>query len=111
MPTRRVKWITALPVAVILSVVLAEASPQGAAGLPDADFLEFLGSWNTGDDHPTWVDPFQLDDPVPVDAEQPNEKQLPADRHNERKHTGTDDERSSTQPSPYSVRPEGGVRP
>lgn len=111
MPTRRVEWITALPVAVALSVILAEASPQGAAGLPDADFLEFLGSWNTGDDHPRWVDPFQLDDPVMTDAEQPKEKQSPADRRNERKQTGTDDERSSKQPSPSSVHPEGGVRP
>ncbi len=111
MPTRRVKWIAGLPVVVILSVVMAEAAPQGAASPPDADFLEFLGSWNTGDAHPTWVDPFQLDDPVPVDAEPPNDKQLPADRRNEQKQTGTDETRSSKQQLPYPSRPEGGVRP
>jgi len=37
--------------------VLAAAAPPEATQAPDADFLEFLGSWHTGDSR--WVDPFQ----------------------------------------------------
>ena len=35
----------------------AAAAPPEAAQVPDADFLEFLGSWHTGEDR--WVDPFR----------------------------------------------------
>ncbi|ALA60938.1 hypothetical protein [Nitrospira moscoviensis] len=43
------------------AVSLAEAAPRDAMPAPDADFLEFLGSWHVGDER--WIDPFQLDDP------------------------------------------------
>ena len=33
------------------------ASPPEATQAPDANFLEFLGNWHTGDGR--WVDPFQ----------------------------------------------------
>lgn len=36
------------------------AAPREVAPVPDADFLEFLGSWHTGDDR--WVDPFRAAD-------------------------------------------------
>lgn len=38
------------------AVSAAAASPE-ATQAPDADFLEFLGNWPTGDGR--WVDPFQ----------------------------------------------------
>ncbi|MDP3092459.1 MAG: hypothetical protein Q8N04_17430 [Nitrospira sp.] len=37
------------------AVSAAAASPE-ATQVPDADFLEFLGNWHTGDGR--WVDPF-----------------------------------------------------
>ena len=37
---------------------LAEAAPRDSGPPPDADFLEFIGSWHPGDDR--WVDPFHL---------------------------------------------------
>ncbi len=36
--------------------VSAAAAPPEAMQVPDADFLEFLGNWHTGDGR--WVDPF-----------------------------------------------------
>jgi hypothetical protein len=110
MPIRQVKW-AGFPAAVILSIVLAGAAPQGASGPPDPDFLEFLGSWDSGDEHPKWVDPFQLDDAALTEGEQPNESSSHAQGRNQAKRDGIDDERASRRPSPYSVRPEGGVKP
>lgn len=40
--------------------VEAQAEPGEVVPVPDADFLEFLGSWHTGDDR--WVDPFRAAD-------------------------------------------------
>ncbi len=110
MPIRWVRWIIGLPAVVTLLAAMAQAEPRGAAGLPDADFLEFLGSWNPGGDHPAWVDPFQLDDPVLTDADQPNATPSQPQRRSEPKRSGTDDDRTKW-PTPYAVRPEGGVRP
>jgi len=111
MPIRRVKGITGLPAAVILSVVVAEAAPQGTAGQPAADFLEFLGSWSTGDDHPTWTDPFQLDEAVLLETDQPDERKSKADQRETSKNRRTDDDIAIKQQSPHSVRPGGGVKP
>lgn len=38
----------------------AYAASGEVAPAPEADFLEFLGSWHTGDDR--WVDPFRAAD-------------------------------------------------
>lgn len=51
--TRRVSWTLWV---LFWMVAGAQAAPREAAPVPDADFLEFLGSWHTGDDR--WVDPF-----------------------------------------------------
>jgi hypothetical protein len=59
MATPPVNWLIAV-LAGTVAVALAEAATHDAARPPDADFLEFLGSWQTGDDR--WVDPFQPDD-------------------------------------------------
>ena len=51
----RVNWLLIL---VVLVAFRAEAAPQDSGPPPDADFLEFIGSWHTGDDR--WVDPFRI---------------------------------------------------
>lgn len=38
----------------------AYAASGEVAPAPEADFLEFLGSWHTGDDR--WIDPFRAAD-------------------------------------------------
>lgn len=55
--TRRVNWSLC-----VLFWLVAEvyAAPRDAAPVPDAEFLEFLGSWHTGDDR--WIDPFHAAD-------------------------------------------------
>ncbi len=45
-------------VAVIFVAQVVEASPRDSAPPPEAEFLEFLGSWDTEDDR--WVDPFYV---------------------------------------------------
>lgn len=45
-------------VAVILVAQVVEAAPRDSAPPPEAEFLEFLGSWHTEDDR--WVDPFYV---------------------------------------------------
>ena len=47
--------------AVLGAVAMAGAAPRNPAAQPDADFLEFLGSWHAEDDR--WVDPFQVGEP------------------------------------------------
>ena len=68
----RVSW---LMVAVILVAQIAEAAPPDSGPLPDADFLEFLGSWQTGDDR--WVDPFYVDEVSDLETKG---QQLPSQR-------------------------------
>jgi hypothetical protein len=57
MMTRLVSWTLW---ALLWMAVGAHAAPQEVVPVPDADFLEFLGSWQTGDDR--WVDPFRAAD-------------------------------------------------
>jgi len=51
----RVSW---LMVAVLLVAQIAQAAPRDIGEPPDIDFLEFLGSWNTGEER--WIDPFDV---------------------------------------------------
>ena len=51
----RVNWVLIL---VVLVALRAEAAPQDSGPSPDADFLEFIGSWHTGEDR--WIDPFRV---------------------------------------------------
>ena len=46
--------------ALLWMVAASQAAPGDVAPVPDAEFLEFLGSWHTGDDR--WVDPFRAAD-------------------------------------------------
>jgi hypothetical protein len=110
MSTRRVNWICVLPVALVLWAVAVEAVPPTAADPPDADFLEFLGSWTSGNDQPKWVDPFQVDDPIPTEPDQITEDQS-RNRRDATKQKQRDDKNPSREPSSSSVRPGGGVNP
>lgn len=47
----------------------AQAASEEVAPAPEADFLEFLGSWQTGDNR--WVDPFRAADLSEVQAGAP----------------------------------------
>jgi len=51
--------------AVLAAAAVAQAEPRDPVTVPDADLLEFLGSWQAGEKDPRWVDPFQLDDTPP----------------------------------------------
>lgn len=75
----RVSW---LMVAVVLVAQMAEAMPRDSGSPPDADFLEFLGSWQTGDDR--WVDPFHVGE---VPALETKEQDLPSRRPESRSPT------------------------
>ncbi|WP_146216139.1 hypothetical protein [Nitrospira lenta] len=46
--------------ALLWMAVSAAAAPPEVMPVPDADFLEFLGNWHTGDGR--WVDPFHAAD-------------------------------------------------
>ena len=51
---------------------LAEAAPRDAGPVADLDFLEFLGSWETGDGK--WVDPSHLDEMPVFETHEKGEK-------------------------------------
>lgn len=55
--TRRVSWTLG---ALLWTAAVVQAAPQEITPVPDADFLEFLGSWHTGENR--WVDPFRAAD-------------------------------------------------
>lgn len=111
MPIRRGKWILGLPAAVVLSVVVATAATQGTTDQPDADFLEFLGSWSTGESRPRWIDPFQLDDPTLSETEQPDQQRMRRNRQDDSRKKPRDVESPTTQPAPDSVRSGERVKP
>lgn len=66
--TPRVSWMV---LAVVGAVTMVDAAPRDPVPPPDADFLEFLGSWHTGDDR--WVDPFQVDDASGAERDEHNQ--------------------------------------
>lgn len=73
---RRVSWA----LSVLLWVVPpASAAPRDVAPAPDADFLEFLGSWQTGDDR--WVDPFHAADLSEKEPADPQKDSRPPEPH------------------------------
>jgi hypothetical protein len=111
MPIRRGKWLLGLPAAVVLSVIVATAATQGNMDQPDADFLEFLGSWSTGESHPRWIDPFQFDDPTVPESERPDQQRMPRNRQDDLRKKPRDVESPTTQPTPDSVRSGEGVKP
>ncbi|MGQ0811287.1 MAG: hypothetical protein ACT4OO_08690 [Nitrospiraceae bacterium] len=49
-----------LGLGLVVASQLVDAAPKDVAPPPDGDFLEFLGTWETGDGK--WIDPFQVED-------------------------------------------------
>lgn len=56
---QKVSWMV---LAMAGTVAIANAGPQEPVAKPDADFLEFIGSWHTGENR--WTDPFQVEAPA-----------------------------------------------
>jgi len=71
--TRRVSWTLWV---LLWMVAAAHAAPREVAPVPDADFLEFLGSWHTGDDR--WIDPFHAADLSGVETGDPQKDSRPS---------------------------------
>jgi len=63
----RIRQARALVLAVVLLAPVVAAAPRDEEPLPDMDFLEFLGSWQTRDGQ--WVDPLQVEDLPPGELE------------------------------------------
>lgn len=80
MTTPPVSWMV---LALVGVVAIANAGPRESVPAPDADFLEFLGSWHAGDNDHRWVDPFQLDETPGVEGGK--RSHVPADADRERK--------------------------
>ncbi len=105
----RGKWILGLSAAATLSVVAAGAVPQGEVAPPEADFLEFLGSWETVDDR--WVDPFQDDNPAEWDLEAQTREALPKDARDRRGVPRLKSGSPAASPAPGSPNPREGKTP
>lgn len=64
--------------ALFVAVQVAEAAPRDPSPPPEAAFLEFLGSWQTGDNQ--WVDPFTEDEAAVLGTgdrrEEPREREF-----------------------------------
>ena len=112
MSTPRVNWINGLPAALLLWVVAVEAAPVAVGDQPDADFLEFLGTWTSGDERTKkWVDPFQLDEPVLSESGEPTDDRSARDQRDDPRQKQRQDDNPSREPSASPVRPGGGMKP
>jgi hypothetical protein len=109
MQTRRGKWSLVALGTMGLLIHLAEAAPRDAGPPPDADFLEFLGSWNTADDK--WVDPFQEDDSPVLETSEPASPSASRDIQDRSRTKQLDQEPSTSENQPASQRPRRDVTP
>jgi len=98
-----------LPAAIILSAVCAEAAPDSGVQ-PDADFLEFLGSWSIGEARPQWIDPFQIQD-FPIESPSDPGQRPRQELKDRLKRRQTDSQSPAPPPSPDSDRAREGVKP
>ncbi len=105
----RAGWILGLSAAVTLSVVAAGAVPQGEVAPVDPDFLEFLGSWETGDDR--WVDPFREDDLPEWDLQERTRETVPKDARDRRGIPRMKSGPPAGSPTPGSPNPREGTTP
>jgi len=108
MSTRPVKRFV---LAAILLAQAAVAAPREAAAPPEADFLEFLGSWNTGDQQQKWIDPFQLGDPSELEPELPAASSPQGTRHDDARSRRPESDGRSSDPVPDPARSGKGVKP
>lgn len=112
MSTRRVNWINGLPAAILLWVIAVEAAPVAVGDQPDADFLEFLGTWTSGGERTKkWVDPFQLDEPVLSESGEPTDDRSARDQRDDPRQKQRQVDNPSQEPSASPVRPGGGMKP
>lgn len=102
-------WILGLSAAATLSVVAAGAVPQGEVAPVEPDFLEFLGSWETGDDR--WVDPFLDDSPSEWDPEEHLRQALPNGARDRRGIPRMKNGPPAAAPTPGSPNPREGTTP
>jgi len=88
-----------------------QAAPRDAASPPDTDFLEFLGSWHTGDDK--WIDPFQVDDSPALEANEPAPAPTPTQRDSpdQSRSKRLEQEPSASESQPASPPPRREVTP
>ena len=87
----RVDWLV---MGLVVAVQVADAAPRNIEPAPDAEILEFLGTWATDDGK--WMDPMQLEDiPLPETGEQGEKTDESRIRQNERK-SGAPSEHSSS---------------
>ena len=103
--TARVSWMI---LAVVGVVAMADATPRDTVPPPEDDFLEFLGSWHTGDDR--WVDPFQVDEVPGAEQGERNSDIRPRDGR-DRKTPQAPPYDSSGQPERESTVPRRDVKP
>jgi hypothetical protein len=95
--------------AVVGAVAMAGAAPRDPAPVPDADFLEFLGSWHTGDDR--WVDPFQVDEATGVEHGEQNQDRSSRDKRDQKSEKATPPYDGSKQSERESTLPRRDVKP
>jgi len=109
MPTRRGKWTLVALGTMGLLINQAQAAPRDAASPPDTDFLEFLGSWHTGDGK--WVDPFQVDDSPVLEANEPAQSPTTRDPHDQSRSKRLEQDPSVNENQPASPPPRSDVTP
>ncbi len=74
MSTPPARWLLAWSAAVLLAAASASTAAQREADQPDADFLEFLGSWQTGERQPRWIDPFEIQESPFLQGKEPDRR-------------------------------------
>jgi len=109
MPTRRGKWLLMALGTMGLLIHLAEAAPRDAGPPPDTDFLEFLGSWHTGDGK--WTDPFQEDESPTLETSDLAPPPASRDAHDQSRTKRSDQEPTTSENQSVSPRPRRDVTP
>lgn len=93
----------------ILGMATVGAAPSDVGITPDAAFLEFLGSWHTGDDR--WVDPFELetepdsDHSIHLDDQKSGQAERTEERLNSKDPVNSDPSRSQPRSGRTSITP------
>ncbi|MCI1278188.1 MAG: hypothetical protein LKG23_04290 [Nitrospira sp.] len=86
-----------LGVCLVASLVQAAPDPVPSPEEIEADFLDFLGSWQN--DSGRWVDPFQVAEDLPVDHRPKSKTDVPGQRTSPSTQLkGSEQHRSSTVP-------------
>ncbi len=105
----RGRWILGVQAAAALLVVAVEAIPQDQDLLPEPDFLEFLGSWETSEGE--WADPIQMDDASELELEEKPVDNLSRDGRHQREQPRTKSRPRGASSAPSSPGAQQGVSP